>query len=67
MSRGWPQTTHSFRPNVRWMPYPWQFHGWAAMPMGSEDFSFAVDVIAEAANNHFADPRTKRDDFRRDR
>ena len=22
-----------------WMPHPWQFRGWAAMPMGSGDFA----------------------------
>jgi len=50
---------------VNWMPHPWRFHGWAAMPMGSGDFAdvklcfsglinqnwaaFAVGVMAEAA------------------
>jgi hypothetical protein len=22
-----------------WMPHPWRFHGWAAMPRGSGDFA----------------------------
>jgi hypothetical protein len=25
--------------SLNWMPHPWRFHGWAAMPMGSGDFA----------------------------
>jgi hypothetical protein len=51
--------------NTAWMPHPWRFHGWAAMPMGSGDFAdvklcssglidqnragFSIGVMSEAA------------------
>ena len=36
---GLAKPTHFVRPSVNWMPHPWRFHGWAAMPMGSGDFA----------------------------
>jgi len=52
-------------PNLKRMPHPWQFHGWAAMHIGSGDFAdvklrfldlidynraaFAMSVMSKAA------------------
>jgi len=33
------EPTHFVRATMNWMPHPWRFHGWAAMPMGSGDFA----------------------------
>jgi hypothetical protein len=35
---GWPSRRTFVRASVNWMPHPWRFHGWAAMPTDSGDF-----------------------------
>ena len=36
---GLARPTHLVRASANWMPHPWRFHGWAAIPMGSGDFA----------------------------
>jgi len=33
------QPTYFVRSTTSWMPHPWRFHGWAAMPAGSRDLA----------------------------
>jgi hypothetical protein len=62
---GLAQPMYFVQSTTNWMPHPWQFHGWAAMPRGSGDFAdvklrffglvdenrsaFATGVVPEAA------------------
>jgi hypothetical protein len=36
---GLAQPMYFVQSTTNWMPHPWQFHGWAAMPMGSGGFA----------------------------
>jgi hypothetical protein len=61
--RGAAQPTHFVGASANWMPHPWRFHGWAAVPMGSADFAdsklgFASLVVIRGASNDFNVPLT---------